>query len=135
MTQATNGMTVKVHYTGKLDDGTVFDSSQGRDPLEFTLGEQQVIPGFEEAVNGMTIGDTVTKRIEVADAYGERRDDMLFGVSHDQFPDDIQPNVGDQLRVQLANGQAANVIVHEVKPDGVVLDANHPLAQSAEEWQ
>jgi peptidylprolyl isomerase len=128
MATATTGDTVKVHYTGKLEDGTVFDTSRDRDPLEFTLGQQQVIPGFENAVTGMNVGEAKTTNIPVDDAYGQRREDLLFGVSPDQFPEDMAPKVGDQLRVQLSNGQAANVVVFEIKDDAVVLDANHPLA-------
>jgi len=128
MTQAKLNDKVSVHYTGKLDDGTVFDSSVQREPLEFTVGEGQVIPGFENAVVGMETGDSKTVRIPADEAYGQRRDDMLIEVERDQFPPHIEPEVGQQLQVRQANGQPVVVSVAEVSDDNVTLDANHPLA-------
>lgn len=127
MEQAKSGDTVKVHYTGKLDDGTVFDSSRGREPLEFTLGAGQVIPGFEEAVTGMTPGDEKTVTIPSGEAYGPRRDEMVVTVGRDQFPDHIDPQPGQQLQV-VQEGQTMVVTIQDVSEEGVVLDANHPLA-------
>lgn len=129
MAQAQAGDTVRVHYTGRLTDGTVFDSSQGRDPLEFTLGEGQVIPGFDEAVSGMAPGDERTITIPADQAYGPRRDDLVFPVPREQFPAELEPEVGQQLQMSQGN-QVAIVTVREVSPEAVTLDANHPLAGS-----
>ena len=116
-TTATDGATVRVHYTGKLDDGTVFDSSAGRDPLEFTLGGGQVIPGFEAAVEGMAIG-----------GYGPRRDDLVMEIGRTQIPDDIDVQIGSRLQLTSQDGRAVPVTVTELSDDSVTLDANHPLA-------
>lgn len=127
MAQAQAGDTVRVHYTGRLGDGTVFDSSQGSDPLEFTLGEGQVIAGFDRAVTGMSPGDSQTVTIPVNDAYGERREEMVQTVGREQFPSHVEPEVGQ--RFQVTNGQQMAVVtVTEVSADGVTLDGNHPLA-------
>jgi peptidylprolyl isomerase len=128
MAQAKPNDTVKVHYTGKLNDGTVFDSSIEREPLQFTLGEGQVIPGFENAVLGMTAGESKTITIAADQAYGPRRDDLILAVGRDQFPTDITPEVGQQLQVRQTNGDVALVTVAEVGEAAVKLDANHPLA-------
>ena len=125
---ATQGDTVRVHYTGTLTDGTEFDSSAGREPLEFTLGSGQVIPGFDAGVTGMEPGETKTVMILAADAYGPRRDEMMLTVGADQFPDEMDPEVGQQLQLSQPDGQAVVVTVAEVTDDGVLLDANHPLA-------
>lgn len=128
MVQAKSGDTVKIHYTGKLDDGTVFDSSINRDPLEFTLDQGQVIPGFEQAVVGMSPGESKTQKIPVDQAYGPYREDMVIQVSKEMLPPDLQPEVGQQLQVQQPTGQAIPVIVTDVSNGQVTLDANHPLA-------
>jgi FKBP-type peptidyl-prolyl cis-trans isomerase 2 len=122
---AADGDTVSVHYVGTLDDGEVFDSSEGREPLTFVVGEGQVIAGFDEAVRGMAVGDTKTVHIEPADAYGERRDDLLITVPAESAPEGLE--VGD--RVQLGNGAPAMVI--EITDEGVTVDANHALAGQA----
>lgn len=122
------GDNVKVHYTGKFKDGSVFDSSRDREPLTFQLGSGQLIPGFEKAVVGMEVGDSTTVEIEPKDAYGDRNPEMLIEVSKQQVPPDLNPQVGQTLQVQQGNGQVANVVVHELKPESIVLDANHPLA-------
>jgi len=125
-----DGDTVKVHYTGKLtEDGSVFDSSREREPLEFTLGEGQLIPGFEEAVIGMEEGDDTTVKLSSKDAYGERREDLELEVSKEDLPDNIEPEVGMQLQMQQQeNEQAIPVQITAVEDDFVQLDANHPLA-------
>ncbi len=128
MAQAKKGDKVQVHYTGKLDDGTVFDSSQGRDPLEFQLGTGSVIPGFEEAVMGMQEGESKTAYIPADQAYGEYHDEMLLTVSRDQFPPDLEPQVGQELQLREQDGQTFVVQVKDVSDDEVTLDANHPLA-------
>jgi peptidylprolyl isomerase len=128
MAQARSGDTVRVHYTGRLDDEQVFDSSQGREPLEFTLGEGRVIPGFEEAVLGMEVGDEKTVTIPSDQAYGPRRDEMVAQVGREHFPPDVEPQVGQQLHMKQ-DGRAFVVTVTEVSDSDVVtLDANHPLA-------
>lgn len=130
MSKVEDGQTVKVHYTGKLtEEGSVFDSSEDRDPLEFTLGEGQLIPGFEEAVIGMEAGDETTVEIESEDAYGQRREDLELEVSKSDLPDNIEPEVGMQLQMQQQeNGQAMPVQVTAVEDEFVKIDANHPLA-------
>ncbi len=128
MSQAKKGDTVKVHYTGKLDDESVFDTSREREPLEFTLGEQQVIPGFEEAVEGMKLGETRTVKIPAEQAYGPHHEDMVVEVPREVFPADIEPKVGQFLQVRQADGQMFDVVVVAVSEDTVTLDANHPLA-------
>jgi peptidylprolyl isomerase len=124
-----DGDTVKVHYTGKLNDGSVFDSSEDREPLEFTLGEGQLIPGFEDAVTGMEEGDSTTVNIPSDDAYGERRDDLELEVAKDELPDNVDPEEGMQLQMQQQESeQAIPVEITDVEDEKVKLDANHPLA-------
>jgi FKBP-type peptidyl-prolyl cis-trans isomerase 2 len=127
MAQARSGDTVRVHYTGRLEDGSVFDSSEGREPLEFVLGAQQVIPGFEEAVDGLSPGEERSVSIPADRAYGPRREEMVLTVGRDQFPDEIQPEVGQQLQMSQ-DGQVAIVTITGVSDADVTLDANHPLA-------
>ena len=127
MPQAKAGDTVRIHYTGTLHDGTVFDSSQGREPLEFTLGAGQVIPGFDTAVSGMEVGASRTVTIPAVDAYGPRRDDMVLAIPREQVPPNINPEVGAQLQVGQGQEQFL-VTVAEVNEREVVLDGNHPLA-------
>ncbi|MFO8082311.1 MAG: peptidylprolyl isomerase [Armatimonadota bacterium] len=128
MAQASAGDTVKVHYTGKLEDGTVFDSSREREPLEFTLESGQIIPGFEEAVEGMEEGEETTVEIPPEKAYGMRQEDAVMEFPATELPDEMEPEVGMQLQLQGANGQAFPARVVEVGDETVVLDANHPLA-------
>ena len=127
MPQAKAGDTVRIHYTGTLQDGTVFDSSQGREPLEFTLGSGQVIPGFDSAVSGMEVGASRKVTIPAAEAYGPRRDDMILAIPREQVPPGINPEVGEQLQVGQGQEQFL-VTVAEVNEREVVLDGNHPLA-------
>ncbi|MDZ7714987.1 MAG: peptidylprolyl isomerase [Balneolaceae bacterium] len=130
MPQVKDGDTVKVHYTGKLGDGTVFDTSREREePLEFTLGQGQLIPGFEKAVVGMDVGDSTSVDIPSDEAYGERRDDLEIEVPKAELPDNVDPQVGMQLQMQQQqNGQAIPVQITDVGEENVTLDANHPLA-------
>lgn len=128
MAEAKFGDTVRVHYTGKLDDGTVFDSSVNGDPLEFTIGEGMIIPGFEQAVLGMTPGDSKTELIPVDQAYGPHREDMVVIVDRAQMPADMEPEIGQQLQIQQPTGQAIPVVVTDVSDSEITLDANHPLA-------
>ena len=132
MSQVKQDDTVKVHYTGKLTDGQVFDSSVERgEPLEFTLGQGQLIPGFENAVEGMKVGDSTKVRIPSDEAYGEVREDMVVDINRSQIPPDINPEVGMVLQMQQPNGSPLNVTIREVTDDSVKLDANHPLAGQA----
>ncbi|MBN1347043.1 MAG: peptidylprolyl isomerase [Phycisphaerae bacterium] len=126
--QAQQGDTVRVHYTGKFDDETVFDSSDGRDPLEFTLGQGQVIPGLEQAVVGMAPGDTKTATIPMDDAYGPHQAEMVMNVDRGDLPPNIDPQVGQQLQSRLQDGQVIVLTVTDVTEAAVTLDANHPLA-------
>ena len=128
MAQAKEGDEVQVHYTGKLEDGTVFDTSEDGDPLSFTIGENRVIPGFEEAVTGMEPGDSKTTEVEPEQAYGEHRDDMVMEMERDQIPQDVDPEVGQQLQLRLENGQTVPVLITALGEDTVTIDANHPLA-------
>ncbi len=131
MSEAVIGDTVKVHYTGSLDDETVFDSSRGREPLEFTIGSGQVIPGFEEAVIGLAPGASTRTRLEAAQAYGPRRQELHIAVPRGQFPDDFEVSEGDQLQMRTRDGQTVPVQVMDVGDDSVTVDANHPLAGKA----
>ena len=128
MQQVKNGDKVKVHYHGRFTDGTTFDSSEGREPLEFTVGEGNVIKGFDEGVMGMSIGDKKTVSIQAGDAYGDKNDEMFVEFPKEQFPPDMNPEVGMQLNMTNGNGQVILVTIVEVKEDSVILDANHPLA-------
>jgi peptidylprolyl isomerase len=136
MAQAKTGDKVTVHYTGRLAGGEVFDSSECHDdecgcesgPLEFTIGEGNVIPGFEQAIIGMSPGDTKTVVIPVDQAYGERIDDMVAVVDRKEIPADLVLEVGNQLEVTQHDGNAFPVIITDVTDTSVTLDANHPLA-------
>ncbi|MBW1708457.1 MAG: peptidylprolyl isomerase [Deltaproteobacteria bacterium] len=120
--------TVKVHYTGKLEDQTVFDSSEGSEPLEFTIGSGQVIPGFENGIIGMKVGDKRKITIAADNAYGARRDELVVEVPKGNFPDNVTPAIGQQLRIRQANDDLINVTVTAINEDSVTLDANHQLA-------
>src|SRR5215203_2851060 len=128
MQQVQHGDKVRVHYHGKLRSGETFDSSDGRDPLEFTVGSGQVIKGFDEGVKGMKVGDRKTVEIEVGDAYGEKSQDMIIEFPRTQFPDDMSPEIGQQLMMSNDSGQSFQVTIMEVQEENVLLDANHPLA-------
>lgn len=128
MKEAKNGDTVKVHYTGKFEDGSVFDSSENRDPLEFTIGSGQVIKGFEEAVEGMKQGEKTTASIPSKNAYGPRRDDMVIEVDKNQLHPDVEPEKGMQLQMQMPNGQPIVATIIDINEKTLKLDANHPLA-------
>ncbi len=131
MTQAKSGDTVRIHYTGTLDDGTEFDSSAGRDPLEFALGGDQVIPGFDNAVDGMSVGDNKTVTISPDDGYGMRHEQLVQQVPRSAFPEDMEPAVGMQLQSQSPDGQVVNLVVVEVEDESITVDANHPLSGQA----
>lgn len=128
MSKVKEGDTVKVHYTGSLKDGSVFDSSENKEPLEFTLGSGQLIPGFEKAVQSLDQGDSTKVTIPADEAYGEPREDLIISVPKDNLPDDVAPEIGMQLQVNQPDGQAIPVRVTEVGEEEITLDANHPLA-------
>ena len=123
-----NGNTIKVHYTGRFEDGMIFDSSMGGNPLEFTLGNHEVIPGFEDAALGMTVGDTKTVSIEPKDAYGDYNEGLVVDMPREYFPEEISPEVGMRLIIVDNNGEELPVVVSEIHDESVRLDANHPLA-------
>jgi peptidylprolyl isomerase len=128
MAPVRDGDTVKIHYTGKLQDGTVFDTSEGREPLSFTIGNGQVIPGFEDAVIGMVKNETKNVRIPVDRAYGPRNEELMINVPRNQVPPDINPEQGQRLQIQGPGNQPVLVVVKEVTDEYIVLDANPPLA-------
>lgn len=131
MSLAKAGDTVKVHYTGTLDDGTLFDSSEEREPLEFQLGNGRVIAGFEDAVVGMSVGESRTTRIASEDAYGVHHTEMVLQVPRGQFPSNIEPELNQQLQLQQPDGTAFAVTVTNIEDNIITLDANHPLAGQA----
>lgn len=128
MSVAKSGDTVKVHYTGKLEDGTEFDSSVGAEPLEFDLGAAQVIEGFENAIIGMKEGETKTVVIPVEQAYGPINEEYVLKAPRDNMPPDLDPFVGLQLLMPVPNAEPVPVIITEVSDVEITLDANHPLA-------
>ncbi len=128
MQQVKNGDTIKVHYHGKLTDGTTFDSSEGREPLKFEVGSGAVISGFDEGVEGMSVGEKKTLNIAAEEAYGEVQEDLFMEFPLDRFPKDTKPEVGAVLNMSNGDAQQFPVVIVEVKEDSVILDANHPLA-------
>lgn len=129
MTVAQEGDTVRVHYTGKFEDGTVFGSSLDEDePLEITVGAGAVIPGVDAALEGMEEGETKTITVPPDEGFGERRDGLVQAIDREQIPEEIEPEVGQQLSVQLQNGETITMTVTDMDENSVTLDANHPLA-------
>jgi peptidylprolyl isomerase len=128
MKQAQAGDTVRIHYSGTLDDGTQFDTSEGSDPLEFAVGSGMVIAGFDKAVEGMAVGESKSVKIPPEEAYGPRHDQLVQEVPKTALPDDIAPAVGMQLQGKSADGQVMNLVVTDVKDEEITVDANHPLA-------
>lgn len=128
MTQAKSGDTVRIHYTGTFPDGTVFDSSEGREPLEFTLGSGQVIKGLDQHLDGMEVGAKSTVTIPAVDAYGEHDPEAVQKVARESIPEDISLELGMQLGARTQTGQEINFVVAELDEAEVTLDANHPLA-------
>lgn len=128
MSQATAGNKVKIHYTGTLEDGNLFDSSEGREPLEFELGSGQVIPGFDKAVEGMAVGDSKSVTIAPEDAYGPRNEQAIQEVPKSALPDDLVPVEGMTLQAQNEKQQPLQLVVKEIGDDTITVDANHPLA-------
>ncbi len=131
MAQAKSGDTVRIHYTGTLDDGTQFDSSAGNDPLEFALGSGQVIAGFDNAVDGMAVGESKSVTIPPEEAYGERHEQLVQQVPKTALPDEIEPAVGMQLQSRSPEGHVMNLLVTEMDEQTITVDGNHPLAGQA----
>lgn len=128
MPKVSNGDMVKVHYKGTLDDGTLFDSSEGRDPLEFTVGEGKVIKGFDEGVLGMELKEKKSLHIKAEHAYGHKDEKLIVDFPKEQLPQDLKPEEGMELQMQNNQGQVFSVIVQKITDTIVTLDANHPLA-------
>ncbi len=128
MSQAKNGDTIRIHYTGRLDDGTIFDTSRGRDPLQFELGSGEMIPGFDQAALGMDVGQSKTAIIPAAEAYGPHRPELVFTVDRGEFGDGAEPRVGQRFQAQMQNNELLDLTVVQVAGNNITLDANHPLA-------
>jgi peptidylprolyl isomerase len=128
MSKVKDGDIVKVHYTGKLENGDVFDSSREKEPFEFTVGNKAVIPGFEKGLVGMGVGDTKTIEIPPEEAYGAKQDELVVVVNKSEFPDDITPSVGQRLQIKQQDGNPVVVTITDLTEDSITLDANHPLA-------
>jgi peptidylprolyl isomerase len=126
--QVQNGDVVRVHYTGKLTNGEQFDSSQGREPLEFTVGAGQMIKGFDAAMPGMEVGEKKTINIQPEEAYGERSEDAMIEFPRENVPTDMPLEVGMQLSLRTQSGQPFPVTITEIRDDVIILDANHMLA-------
>lgn len=128
MSTANKGNTVKVHYTGTLTDNTVFDSSREREPIEFQVGAGQMIKGFDNAVEGMKVGESKKVTIPADEAYGQKQEQAIFNVPKTQLPDGMEPQVGMQLEATQQDGRRQMLVIAEVHETEVTLDANHPLA-------
>jgi len=128
MSQAQRGDKVKVHYCGSFKDGKVFDSSEGKEPLEFTIGQKMVVPGFENGVVGMEVGEKKKISIPPGEAYGNFRDELVETINRSDIPDDIKPEVGMVLQVSPEPGRPSAVTITEVNEKTLTLDGNHPLA-------
>jgi peptidylprolyl isomerase len=129
MNKAKNGDTVKVHYTGKLEDGEVFDTSKDREPLEFTIGGGSVIPGFENGIIGMEIGSKKVVTIPPEDAYGKKHEELILKVNKSEFPENITPALGMGLQLRYKDKTSVRAVVTDIMKENVTLDANHPLAE------
>ena len=125
---AKDGDTVKVHYKGTLEDGSVFDTSRGGEPLEFILGGGNVIVGFDKAVNGMQVGEIKTVTIPAEEAYGPHYDEMVLVIERDKLPEGLVPNIGQQLEIRQSDGRTVEVVVTDVSEVSITVDANHPMA-------
>jgi len=128
MSTVANGSKVKIHYTGTFENGEVFDSSRDAEPLEFEVGTGQVIPGFDNAVVGMKVGETKSVRLPEGEAYGPYNEEMVFDAEPDQFEEGLLPEVGQQFQTQLEDETPLLLTVKSVDDGKVVLDANHPMA-------
>ena len=128
MVQAKSGDTVKVHYTGRLDNGYVFDTSANRNPLKIKIGQKEVMPAFEQAIIGMEQGESKTIKIQAEEAFGRYREELIRTISRSVFPTDLEPKVGQRLTATCMDGRTIAVTVTDVSESSVTIDANHPLA-------
>ena len=128
MTEIKNGDVVRIHYTGKFMDGTPFDSSDGREPLEFEMGAGQIIPGLERSIEGMDVGDKETVTVPAAEAYGPRDDAQVQAIPRTAIPDGVDVDVGSRLQANTADGRTVNLTVVDLDDSSITVDANHPLA-------
>lgn len=128
MAQAKKGDTVRVNYIGKLADGSVFDSTEDDEPIEFVIGGDEVLNEFEGAVIGMTPGDKKTVAIKAENAYGDYDEELIYEIGHDQLPEGLQPELGMDLQIRMPSGQGSIMTIVDIEDDAIVLDANHPLA-------
>jgi peptidylprolyl isomerase len=128
MAQAKSGDIVKVHYTGKLDDGSIFDTSIDRNPLQLTIGENEVFPPLEQAIVGMETGESKTVKIPAEEAFGQHREDLIQTIGKSALPAGLEPEVGQRLTATRVDGQSIGVTVRAVTENSVTIDANHPLA-------
>jgi peptidylprolyl isomerase len=128
MTSAKTGDAVKAHYTGTLDDGTVFDSSKDRDPMEFVIGKGTLIPDFEDAVIGLKAGEAKNIHVKAENAYGEHRDDLIISIPQKELPDDLNPELGKMVQMIQSDGKAIVLRITGISSDEITVDANHELA-------
>jgi len=131
MSLAKNGDKVKVHFTGKLENGKIFDSSKDSKPLEFTIGAGEMMPGFEKAILGITMGGTKAFTVLPEEAYGSRREELVTTVEKSHFPPDVIPTIGQPLQITVPDGEVLDLIITGIDGDMVTIDANHPLAGEA----
>jgi FKBP-type peptidyl-prolyl cis-trans isomerases 2 len=131
MSLAKNGDKVKVHFTGKLKNGKIFDSSKDSKPLEFTVGAGEMMPGFEKEILGMTMGDSKTFTVLPEEAYGSRREELVATVEKSHFPPDSTPTIGQPLQITLPAGEVLDLLITGIDGDMITIDANHPLAGEA----
>ena len=131
MDQASAGQTVRIHYNAKLENGTLLDTSAERDPMEFELGSGEVIPGLDNAVQGMTVGENRTVTIQADKAYGQHNEQLVIAIPNSELPENLQPSIGMQLQSRTPEGQITKLTVTEVADDSITVDANHPLAGQA----
>lgn len=128
MANATQGHTVKVHFTGKTQDGNIFATSLGHEPLEFKLGDGEVLPGIEKAIMGMSIGEKKTTKIAPDEAYGQRNDELIFDIEKTQLPEGVPTDIGECLEFHYADGTILLLTIVEAQESKLKVDANHPLA-------
>jgi FKBP-type peptidyl-prolyl cis-trans isomerase 2 len=128
MKQVQKGDTIRVHYVGKLTNGIIFDETLDDDPFEFTIGADEVLPDFENAFIGMTVGDKKTFQINAANAYGDYDDEAFYAIEYDLLPPDIEPELGLDLKIKMPDGSSEVMTIVELEEDTIILDANHPLA-------
>jgi len=128
MTKAKEGDTAKIHYTGKLEDGEIFDATKGREPFEFTIGSQRVITGVEKAVTGMKVGETKMTTIPPEQGFGKRGEELLTTVNRSDLPDKIEPYIGQPLEIREGEGRVKTLFISDMDEETITLDENHPLA-------